>query len=75
MSKEKLNELMKRFLIFESDLEGIFDFCSILLEERAKEIEEKEPYATNTIRRYKDAAYHVFDLMDYVEEILKGENE
>ena len=74
MTKEKLKALMKKHLIFASEINSICDFCSEVLEERAKELEETEPYATNTIRRYKDAAYEAYDLIDYIEEILEGEN-
>ena len=75
MNKEKLKKLMKKYLIFENDIDYVCNFCSELLEEMAKEIEENEPYATNTIKRYKDAAYEIFDLIDYIDEILGGEDE
>lgn len=71
MTRTELDVLMKKFFIFENELEDIFEFCSILLEERAKETEREEPYATKCIRRYKDAAYEVFDLQHYVEDIMR----
>lgn len=75
MNKEKLKKLMEKYLIFENDIGYICNFCSELLEGKAKELEENEPYATNTIKRYKDAAYEVFDLINYVDEIMEGEDE
>lgn len=75
MNKEKLKELMEKYIIFENDIDYVCNFCSELLEERAKGLEESEPYATNTIKRYKDAAYEVFDLIDYINEIMEGEDE
>ena len=74
MNKEKLKELMEKYIIFENDIDYVCNFCSELLEERAKGLEESEPYATNTIKRYKDAAYEVFDLIDYINEIMEGED-
>ena len=75
MTKAKLKKLMEKYLIFENDIDYVCNFCSELLEEKAKELEENEPYATNTIKRYKDAAYEVFDLIDYIDEIMEGEDE
>ena len=75
MTKANLKKLMKKYLIFKNDIDYVCNFCSELLQERAKEIEENEPYATNTIKRYKDAAHEVFDLIDYIDEIMEGEDE
>jgi hypothetical protein len=74
MTKEQLQEWMKNKSIFECDIEPMCDFCSILLEARAKELDDTEPYATKTIKRYKDAANEVYELIDYIEEILEREN-
>ena len=73
MTKEKLKVLMEKEYVFENDIDYICNFCSELLEERAKELEETEPYATKTIKRYKDAAYEVYDLINYIEEIMERE--
>lgn len=74
MKKAELKKLMKRNLIFESDIENICDFCSVLLEARAKDTAKEYPYAWKTIQRYKDAAFEVYDLIDYINEILEGED-
>jgi len=75
MKKTELKKLMSKYMVFGNDIDYICNFCSEVLEAKAKELEETEPYATNTIKRYKDAAYEVFDLIDYIEEILEGEDE
>lgn len=68
MTIKELNELKKKYFIYD-DVEEILDFVSELLHRRAKEIERIEPYATNTIKRLEDAAYEVWDLIDYISEM------
>ena len=75
MKKSELEKLMKKYLVFTSDIDSICDFISEVLEAKAKELEENEPYATNTIKRYKDAAYEVFNLTYELYEILDEEDE
>lgn len=75
MKKSELKKMMEKYLVFDSDIDYICNFCSEVLEAKAKELEETEPYATNTIKRYKDAAYEVFNLTDELYEILEGEDE
>lgn len=75
MKKSELKKLMNKYLIFESDLDGIFEFCEALLNARARETESEYPYAHNTIQKYDQAAYEVYDLTDYVYEILREEDE
>ena len=68
MTKTQFYDIMKRNGILFFDVEDTINFVNELLEFQAQEIEETEPYATNTIRRLKDAAYEVFCLKDYLEE-------
>lgn len=68
MTKQQFEEILKRNLILPCDVEDSIDFVNELLELQARELEETEPYAVNTIRRLKDAAYEVFCLKDYLEE-------
>ena len=75
MTKEKLEELMDKYLILDHDIEYMCEFCSELLEERAKDIEKSEPYAVNAIKRYKEAAHEVYDLIEYIDEICLGDDE
>lgn len=74
MKKSELKEIMKKHCIIESELQDICDFVSEILYKKAKELEVEEPYATNTIQKYESAAYEAFDLIDYLEEIIKGED-
>lgn len=67
MTKAQFQEIMKRNKILFFEVEDTIDFVNDLLEFQAQELEETEPYATNTIRRLKDAAYEVFCLKDYIE--------
>lgn len=75
MKKAELKKLMERYLIFENDIDYVCNFISDVLEAKAKHLEETEPYATKTIRLYREAAYEVFYLIDDLEEILEGEDE
>lgn len=75
MKTSELKRLMDKHLVFPNDIDGICDFISEVLEAKAKHLEETEPYATNTIKRYKEAAYEVFNLTYELYEILEGEDE
>ena len=74
MKKSELIKLMHKYFIFD-DTDNICGFISDVLDKRAKEIEATEPYATNTIKEYEDTAYKVFELIDYINEIMEGEDE
>lgn len=75
MKKAELEKLMEKHVVFANDFDYICDFISEVLEAKAKYLEETEPYATNTIKRYKEAAYEVFNLTYELYEILEGEDE
>ena len=75
MKKAELKKMMERYLIFESDLDSIFEFVVDLLDARADETEKKYPYAFNTINRLRGAAYDVYDLIDFIDEIMTKEND
>ena len=68
MTIKELNELKRKYFIYD-DVEEMCDFISELLHRRAKEIEKEEPYATNTINRLDNAAYEVWDLINYISEL------
>lgn len=68
MTKAQFQKIMKRNSILPCEVEDAIDFVNDLLEFQAQELEETEPYATNTIRRMKDAAYEVFCLKDYIDD-------
>ena len=73
MTKVELCKIMGENYIFSSEVDDAIQFVQDLLEFRAKELEKNEPYATNTIRRLRDAAHEVWELQDYVEDALEGE--
>ena len=73
MTKVELKKIMSDNYIFESEVDDAIQFVQDLLELKAKELEENEPYATNTIRRLRDAAHEVWELQEYVEDALEEE--
>jgi hypothetical protein len=68
MTIKEFNELKKRYCIYD-DAADVLDFVSELLHLRAREIEKEEPYATNTIEFLDKAAYEVWDLTHYIDEL------
>lgn len=73
MTKAELDKIMKENYIFPAEVDDAIQFVQDLLEFRADEIEKNEPYATNTIRRLREAAHEVWKLQDYVENALEEE--
>ena len=75
MTKAELKKIMSENYIFESEIDDAIQFVQDLLEFQAKEIEQNEPYATNTIRRLRDVAHEVWELQEYVEDAMEEEEE
>ena len=75
MKKSELKELMKKRLIFESDIDYVCEFVEAVLIARAEETKRDYPYAWKSIQKYEEAAYEVYELIDYINEILEGEDE
>jgi hypothetical protein len=73
MTKTDLYNIMEENYIFPSEVDDAIQFVQDLLEFKAKELEQNEPYATNTIRRLRDAAHEVWELQDYVEDAVEEE--
>jgi hypothetical protein len=74
MTKAELKKVMSdNYIFFESEVSDSIQFVQDLLEFKAKELEKNEPYATNTIRRLRDAAHEVWELQEYVEDAMKEE--
>ena len=73
MTKAELKKIMDENYIFNSDWIDAIQFVQDLLEFEAKELEENEPYAINTIKRLKDSAYEVWQLQEYVEDAMEEE--
>ena len=73
MTKAELKKIMSDNYIFEPEVADAIQFVQDLLEFEAKELEKNEPYATNTIRRLRDAAHEVWELQEYVEDAREGQ--
>ena len=73
MTKADLKKIMSDNYIFDSEVDDAIQFVQDLLEFQAKELEETEPYAFNTIRRLRDGAHEVFCLLDYIEDAREQE--
>jgi Zn-dependent oligopeptidase len=74
MTKAKLQEIMKQYCIIECELDDVIRFVNEVLYERRRELEQNEPYATNTIKKLHDAEMEVWDLQYYIDEIKEEEN-
>lgn len=68
MTKEQLKEIMKRHCIVDCEVEDVIYFVQDLLEFRADELKENEPYATRSIDQLEAAAREVWDLIDYLQD-------
>jgi hypothetical protein len=73
MTKAELKKIMSDNYVFDSEIDDTIQFVQDLIEFKAKELEKNEPYATNTIRRLKDAAHEVWGLQEYVEDAMEEE--
>lgn len=73
MTKAELTKIAHDNCILDCEVENAIQFVQALLEFNAKELEKNEPYATNTIRRLKDAAHEVWELQEYVEDAMEEE--
>ena len=69
MTKGKLKELMRKYCIVSSELDDVFAFVADLLYLQAKELEENEPYATNSIAQLRKAAHEVDELAYGIDEL------
>lgn len=71
MTREQFKEIMRRHCIVDCEVEDVIYFIQDLLEFRADEIKENEPYATRSINRLEEAAREVYDLLDYLEDVME----
>ena len=62
MTKRFENKLNERGIF--GDAETVLEIVSDFLNEEANRLREEEPYATTTIRKYEEAAYIVFSMID-----------
>lgn len=73
MTKAELKKIMDDNYICESELVDVIQFIQDILEFKADELRKNEPYATNTIRRLDDAAREVWELQEYIEDVMEQE--
>ena len=69
MTRQELNNIMKRNVIVPCEIDDAIAFVAELLEHQADELKRNEPYATRTIQDIAGAAYLVWNLQDYIGEI------
>ena len=76
MTKEDLKGLMREYFLCNGDLESVIQFVHDLLNLKANNLKESEPYATVAIQELENAAYEVWRLLDDIEEAMEDdENE
>lgn len=73
MKKSELKALRQKHVLTDLDMEDAIEFVNDLLYFKRKELERDEPYAINTIQKLEDAEHEVWDLLEYVEEIMLEE--
>lgn len=72
MTREQFKEIMREHCIVDCEVEDVIYFIQDLLEFQADEVRENEPYATKAIDRMEAAAREVYDLLDYLEDVMEG---
>ena len=73
MTKAEFTKIAHDNCILDCEVENAIQFVQDLLEFRAKETERDEPYAMNSIKHMKEAAHEVFDLQNYVWDVMEEE--
>lgn len=71
MTKAELTKIAHDNCILDCEMENAIQFVQDLLEFWANKIEKDEPYATNTIRRLRDAACEVWGLQNCLEDAME----
>lgn len=69
MTRCDLVNITHENLLLDCEVENAIEFVRDMLEFLAKELEEKEPYATRTIDRMNNAAREVDGLLEIVYEL------
>lgn len=70
ITKEKFEQICKNhssLLVLDSDISEALEFVHELLCAEADALKEREPYATNSIKKLNDAAYQVFEVCGEIE--------
>lgn len=69
MTRYDLVNIMHDNLLLECEVENAIKFVRDMLEFLAEETEKNEPYAVNSIKRMKDAASEVSNLLYIIDEL------
>ena len=72
MTREQFKKIMKEHCIVDCEVEDVIYFIQDLLEFQANEIKENEPYAIRAIERMENAAREVYDLLEYLEDVMEA---
>ena len=64
--KEIFESILEKNGIYGEDVENVLYAVEEMLKLMADKTKEEEPYATRTIAEMNVAAYHVFDLTNYL---------
>jgi len=72
MTKAKIKEKLHEYVLLECEVEDICNFLSDMFDELAKETEAKEPYAINTIQKYRISAAEITNMGILLTDILEG---
>lgn len=72
MTREQFKEIMNNHNIFDFEVEDVIYFIQDLLEFQAAEVKESEPYAWRSIERLENAAREVYELLEYLEDVMEA---
>lgn len=75
MTREKLIQLMRKHMIVDCELVDVIRFVRDLLEYKAEELEQTEPYATIAIKHLTIAAHEVDYLESDIDEIMEDDED
>lgn len=73
--KKELRRLMGKYFILSCELDDVLHFVHDLLVQKAKMLEQTEPYATITIKSLYDAAHEVDGIEYDIEEMMEDDED
>ena len=73
MTKKEIKDKMRLNFIDDAEIYDICELISDIISSEADNTEKEEPYATNSIKSYREAARIVLDIADNIAEILAEE--
>ena len=70
MTREQFKEIMRKHCIVDCEVEDVIYFIQDLLEFQADELKANEPYAVRSINQLESAAREVWNLVEYLENVM-----